>query len=70
MDIMKEQVFRLSEGKKHLPVRLHPNTLRRWITIGIKSKKDGARYFLEAKQVGGSLVTSVEAFLRFVAKLK
>ena len=45
---------------------LHPSTLVRWITRGVKLA-DGRRVRLEAARVGAKFVTSKEAVLRFVA---
>lgn len=47
---------------------VHINTVRRWITRGVKGTR-GTRVKLEAVRQGGMWVTSVEALERFAAAL-
>lgn len=49
--------------------RFHRETVRQWILFGRKSKVTDALVYLEHKQLGGRLFTSVEAVERFYQRL-
>ena len=68
IDLYTETLILPSQSAQ-LPTKPDPKTLRKWITDGCISKKTGERFFLEFRQVGNLIYTSIEAFDRFQRRL-
>jgi hypothetical protein len=65
-DLQTEKPIGLAEAAKLVGV--HPITLSRWITAGVKAS-DGIRVRLQGIRAGNKWVTSHEALERFLSRL-
>ena len=61
--LLEESLIPISDIPKHLPVRIHISTGRRWYTRGVREHK------LETALIGGRRYTSLQALSRFWAAI-
>jgi hypothetical protein len=62
-------LFPISKAYLKFPGGLHQDTPQRWHTRGVWSRATGRKVFLWTKQIGGRVMTSLEAYHRFIADL-
>ncbi len=67
-DWFNEKLLRLKQAKSHFATRPSYNTLKRWVSIGVYSRR-GVHVRLESFREGGRVYTSVEATERFRERL-
>lgn len=61
--LLEESLIPIADTPKHLPIRVHHSTCRRWYTRGVREHK------LETVLIGGRRYTSLQALGRFWAAI-